>query len=88
MNGFELVHECVGDYTDAGQHGIHPNEPIVRCKDCAFFGEYDDFGESDDMSFNPRCWRDPDHTGHGWPADENGFCSWGMPKEGASNGEQ
>lgn len=79
MNGFERVHECVGGYTDAGQHEIHPNEPIISCRDCAFFGE------SDDMSFSPWCWRDPDHAGHGWPTDENDFCSRAEPKEGGSD---
>jgi hypothetical protein len=34
MNGFERVHECVGGYTDAGQHEVHTDEPIVRCADC------------------------------------------------------
>lgn len=42
MNGFERVHECVGGYTDAGQYDVHPNEPIVRCKECRYVYEHHD----------------------------------------------
>jgi hypothetical protein len=44
MNGFERVHECVGGYTDAGQHVIHTDEPIVRCRDCEWACVPDDDG--------------------------------------------
>lgn len=58
---------------------IDPDDGVIHCRDCAFFGE------SDDMSFSPWCWRDPDHTGHGEPTDEDGFCCWAEPREEADN---
>ena len=39
MNGFERIHECVGQFTDAGQWQL-TNEPIVRCKDCTHRNEH------------------------------------------------
>ena len=51
---------------------------IIRCKDCAYFGE------SDDMAFSPWCWRDTDHAGYGWPTNENGYCAWAERKGGGA----
>lgn len=61
--------EYILDTTEGILHSRTTGE-LVRCRDCAFFGE------SDDMSFSPWCWRDPDHAGHGWPTGEDGYCAW------------
>lgn len=45
---------------------IDPDDGVIRCRDCAYFGE------SDDMAFSPWCWRDPDPTCHDTLPD-----SWG-----------
>ena len=49
---------------------IDPDDGVIRCRDCAFFGR------SAESDWLPWCWRDPDHAGHGWPASEDGYCAW------------
>lgn len=48
-------------------------------------------GECDYCIRNERgelwCMRDPNHTGRGIPTNEDEFCSWGVLKKGADDGD-
>lgn len=44
-------------------------EVVVRCRDCAMYDDEDGM-----------CMRDPEHTGRGWYARPDGFCTWGEPR--------
>lgn len=80
--GYRHDYEADDSIFDRLAELIEPDEPdVIRCRDCAFFGE------SDDMSFSPWCWRDPDHTGHGEPTDEDDYCSRAEPREEAGDGD-
>ena len=43
-------------------------EPVVRCKDCKYFGYL-----GDDMCYLPN----GDGGFAGWKVDPEGFCAWG-----------
>lgn len=73
MNGFERIHECVANWTDAGQWGL-TNEPIVRCKDCVWGKAVEQVG----------CVRFEDRRSDGLK-DQDGFCAWGETKDGDSD---
>ena len=61
--------EYIVDTTD-GIYNARTTGELVRCRDCAFFAR------SAESNWLPWCWRDPDHTGHGWPTSETGYCAW------------
>jgi hypothetical protein len=61
--------EYILDTTD-GIYNARTTGELVRCRDCAFFGR------SAESDWLPWCWRDPDHSGHGWPTSEYGYCAW------------
>ena len=91
-----LIDEANSDgaygYVDAKQIADAPTVdavPIVRCKDCKYWGdEAGKLQRSDGVLF-ARCkvhnyLIDGRHTG--WCPTENDFCSYGERKEGADNG--
>lgn len=50
-------------------------ERVTRCRDCAMYDDEDGM-----------CMRDPEHTGRGWYARPDGFCSWGRGREADDQG--
>lgn len=72
MNGFERMHECVGYWTDAGQWQVLPDEPIVRCKECAHMSRNRFVG----------CGCICKVFGFTIP-DLDGFCAWGEERDDA-----
>ena len=63
--------------------------PVVRCRDCKYYGDEDGKLQRSDGVLFARCkvhnyLIDGRHTG--WCPTENDFCSYGERKEGADNG--
>ena len=63
--------------------------PVVRCRDCKYWGDEDGKLQDSDGALCARCTVhnyliDGRHTG--WCPTENDFCSYGERKEGAYNG--
>ena len=63
--------------------------PVVRCRDCKYWGDEDGKLQNSDGVLFARCkvhnyLIDGRHTG--WCPTENDFCSYGERKEGAGNG--
>ena len=63
--------------------------PVVRCRDCKYWGDEDGKLQRSDGVLFARCkvhnyLIDGRHTG--WCPTENDFCSYGERKEGADNG--
>lgn len=74
MDDIEHVHECVGCWTDDGVWQVSPDDPIVRCKDCAHMSKYQLVGGG--------CYRTYYCTYFGFPIpDQDGFCAWGKTEE-------
>ena len=74
MNGFERIHECVANWTDAGQWEL-TNEPIVRCEDCRHVHKHiSACGTLFLCDLSPLYRVDPDF-----------FCAWGETKDGGSD---
>jgi len=70
MSDFGHVHECIGYWTDDGVWQVSPDDPIIRCKDCAH------------MSRNPLIGCGCICSYFGFPLpDRDGFCAWGEKKE-------
>lgn len=64
-------------------------EPVVRCKECKYWGDEDGKLQGSDGALFARCkihnyLLDGRHTG--WCPTENDFCSYGERKEGATDG--
>lgn len=64
-------------------------EPVVRCKECKYWGDEDGKLQGSDGALFARCkihnyLLDGRHTG--WCPTENDFCSYGERKECADNG--
>ena len=62
--------------------------PVVRCRDCKYWGDEDGKLQRSDGVLFARCkvhnyLIDGRHTG--WCPTENDFCSYGERKEGADN---
>lgn len=76
MDGIEHVHECVGSWTDDGTWKVSPDDPIVRCKECAHMSKYQLVGGGCICT----------HFGIPLP-DPDGFCAWGETEEEAEHGE-
>lgn len=70
VNGFEHIHECIGSWTDDGVWQVSPDDPIVRCKDCALYDREDGL-----------CYRSPNRCGSYRPAHDDGFCEWAKKLE-------
>ena len=75
MNGHELIHECVGYWTDDGEWQVSPGEPIVRCKDCKHVYEHHD-ARGRWLLCNLQVY---------FKVKPYGFCAWGETEEDNSD---
>ncbi|MDD6706732.1 MAG: hypothetical protein PUE29_10335 [Olsenella sp.] len=82
MNGFERIHECVGQFTDAGQWQL-TNEPIVRCKNCKWACESDDDGGYDVHFLACTWWMGVSRSSGDLFVEEDDFCSHGEKMDDA-----
>lgn len=88
LDGIRLVCEegqIVGWY----RPGEGLANPVVRCRECKYWGDEDGKLQRSDGVLFARCkihnyLLDGRHTG--WCPTENDFCSYGERKEGADNG--
>lgn len=72
-----MSEEFVGWLDDEWNVVLDQSQPIVRCRDCAYYD--DERGGLD--AWGPKCWCDPEHSGTAVWTRPDGFC-WRAERKG------